>query len=127
MSGSMAGWLRPVAIAGALFGLLTIVSGGLVLFGPEAAQRAAGHAVGFVVMFNFLAGFVYVAAAVALWRNHPAGHWLAMAIGVATLLVLAAFAVLALTGARVELRTALALPFRAAFWLGVAYLSQPRL
>ena len=37
------------------------------------------------------------------------------------LLLLAGFAVTALTGAPVELRTALALPFRAAFWLVIAW------
>jgi hypothetical protein len=114
-------WMRPAAIAAAIFGGLTIISGGMVLFGPRAAQQAAGDVVPFVVIFNTAAGFAYLAGALALWRNHPAARPIAIAIGVATLIVLAGFSAAALTGARVELRTALALPFRAAFWLVIAW------
>lgn len=114
-------WTRPVALAAAAFGALTLFSGSMVLFGPRAAQDAAGNAVPFVVIFNTAAGVAYLAGAAALWRNHPAAKPIALAIGVATLIVLAGFAVTALTGAPVELRTALALPFRAAFWLVIAW------
>lgn len=121
MIDTAARWTRPVAIAAAVFGALTIFSGSMVLFGPKAAQDAAGNAVPFVVIFNTAAGFAYLFGAFALWQNHPAARWIALAIGVATLLVLAGFAVTALTGAPVELRTAIALPFRAAFWLVIAW------
>ena len=114
-------WTRPAALAAAAFGALTIFSGGMVLFGPEAAQRAAGNAVPFVVIFNTAAGFAYLIGAYALWQNHPLARWIALAIGVATLIVLAGFAFAALTGTKVELRTALALPFRAGFWLVIAW------
>ncbi len=49
------------------FGMLTIKSGRQVVFGNIAARVAAGNFVPFVVWFNFLAGFVYVAAGVGLW------------------------------------------------------------
>ena len=114
-------WTHPTAIAAALFGALTIFSGGSVLFGPRAAQEAAGNAVPFVVIFNTAAGFAYLIGAYALWRNHPAARWIALAIGLATMAVFAGFGLYALTGAPVELRTALALPFRAAFWLAIAW------
>ena len=116
-------WTRPAAIAAALFGGLTIFSGSMVLFGPAAAQRAAGDAVPFVVIFNTVAGFAYLIAAAALWRGHPAARWIALGIAGATLVVLAAFALTALDGTKVEARTALALPFRAAFWLVIAWLA----
>lgn len=121
MTRPMPRWTRPVALAAALFGALTIFSGGMVLFGPEAAQRAAGNAVPFVVIFNTAAGFAYLIGAYQLWRNAPSARWIALAIGVATLIVSAGFAVSALTGSTVELRTALALPFRAGFWLVIAW------
>ena len=114
-------WTRPVALAAAAFGALTIFSGGMVLFGPKAAQDAAGNAVPFVVIFNTAAGFAYLIGAYLLWRNHPLARWIALAIGVATLIVLAGFALAALTGTAVELRTALALPFRAGVWLLIAW------
>ncbi len=114
-------WSRPIALVAALFGGLTILGGGLVLFGPEAAQRAAGDAVPFVVLFNTTAGLAYLIGAAALWQNLPIARWIALAIGIATLIVLAGFAVTALTGTPVELRTAIALPVRAAFWLVIAW------
>lgn len=122
MSRSMPGWTRPLAIAAAVFGGLTILGGGLVIFGPDAARRTAGDTVRFVVLFNFAAGFAYLAGAAALWLGHPTARWIALVIGLATLGVLAAFAMTALSGTSVELRTALALPFRAAFWLAIAWL-----
>ena len=41
------GWTRPVAIVAGLFGALTIISGGMALFGPTGAQQLAGDAVPF--------------------------------------------------------------------------------
>jgi hypothetical protein len=49
------------------FGLLTIKSGGTILFGEDAAREAAGNYVPFVLWFNFLAGFAYVIAGAGLW------------------------------------------------------------
>ncbi|WP_374390961.1 hypothetical protein [Tabrizicola sp.] len=114
-------WTRPAALAAAVFGALTILSGGLVLFGTEAARQAAGNAVPFVVIFNTAAGFAYLVAAAALWRNHPSARWIALAIGLSTLAVLAGFVLVALTGTPVEPRTAIALPVRAGFWLAIAW------
>ena len=94
-------WTRPAALVAAVFGALTIFSGSMVLVWPRAAQDLAGNAVPSVVIFNTAAGFAYLAGAVALWRNHPAARPIALAIGVATLMVLAGFAVTALTGAPV--------------------------
>src|SRR3972149_6112930 len=52
-------WLMRTAAL--VFGAATIRSGGSVLFGDGAP--AAGNVVGFVLWFNFLAGFAYVVAA----------------------------------------------------------------
>ena len=56
--------LRFAALVAVLFGAATVASGGNVIFGSGAA--AAGSYVPFVVWFNFLAGFVYVAAGIGL-------------------------------------------------------------
>ena len=42
-----------------VFGLLTLKSGGSVLFIDGDARQAAGHYVPFVLWFNFFAGFNY--------------------------------------------------------------------
>jgi hypothetical protein len=47
--------LRAVAVIAVLFGLLTIASGGRVLFGSDAVRQSAGATVGFVLWFNFVA------------------------------------------------------------------------
>ena len=115
-------WQRPLAIAAAIFGGLTVLSGGLALFGPKEAQDAAGNAVPFVLGFNFGAGFAYVLAALAMWFNHPAARTLAWLIALATLAVFAGFLWVALSGTPYEVRTLGAMTLRAGFWLVVALL-----
>ena len=60
---------RAVAAVAIVFGVATVFAGGTALFGGEAARAAAGNAVPFVLWFNFLAGFAYVAAGAGLWRG----------------------------------------------------------
>ena len=59
-------WATVAALVALVFGALTVTSGGKVLFGSEATRAAAGAYVPFVLWFNFLAGFAYVAAGVGL-------------------------------------------------------------
>jgi hypothetical protein len=110
----------PVALA---FGALTVYSGGRVLFGPEAARVAAGSYVPFVLWFNFLAGFAYIAAGIglALWRRWAI--WLALGIAIATFLVFAAFGLHVAAGGAFEARTVLAMTLRSVFWAVVAALA----
>lgn len=54
------------ALVALAFGALTVLSGGRALFGSAAAQAAVGDAVPFVLWFDFVAGFAYIAAGVAL-------------------------------------------------------------
>ncbi len=120
-SGRAAAWRWPVAIAGAAFGVATIVAGGRVLFGGATAREAAGAYVEFVVWFNFSAGFAYVLAAGGLALRRWWSTDLAAAIAGATLLVFAAFGVyVAATGA-FERRTVAAMTLRAAFWIAFAF------
>jgi len=69
-----------VAIVAVAFGLLTIWSGGAVLFGGEEARQAVGDFVPFVVWSNFVAGFFYVVAGVGLWQGGEWARWVAVAI-----------------------------------------------
>lgn len=103
-----------------LFGLATLVSGGNALFGGEAAKLAAGDAVGFVLWFNFLAGFVYVAAGAGLTMRKRWAAWLAVVISAATLAVFAAFGVHVAGGGAYEMRTVGAMTLRSVFWIAIA-------
>ena len=114
--------LRPrMAIVAAsvavLFGLLTIKSGGSVLFIDGKARVAAGDYVPFVLWFNFLAGFAYIIAGVGLflWRGWAIN--LSLLIAMATLLVFAAFGIHILFGGGYELRTVAAMSLRSMIWL----------
>jgi hypothetical protein len=111
--------LAGAALAG-VFGVATVASGGRVLFGGEAARLAAGHVVPFVLWFNFLAGFAYVAAAGGLLLGRRWGARLAAAIALATALVFAAFGVHVLRGGPWEPRTLAAMTLRTCFWAVLA-------
>ena len=114
--------LRGVAVAAIAFGLLTIGSGGLTLFGSAAARQSAGAYVPFVLWFNFLAGFAYAAAGLGIWWMRRWAAVLAAALAAATLLVFAAFGVHVLGGGAYELRTVAAMTLRSALWIAIAWL-----
>ena len=112
-----------LTVAGAValvFGALTIVSGGRALFGGAEARAAVGDAVPFVLWFNFLAGFAYVAAGIGLLRRRLWAVPLSWFILIATALVFAAFAVHVLTGGAYEMRTAGAMTLRTTVWAVIA-------
>jgi len=110
--------IAPIAL---IFGLATIVSGGQVLFGDEAARAAAGNYMPFVVWFNFLAGFAYVGAAVGLATGQAWAARLALVIAIATALVFLVFGLFALAGTPFEPRTVGAMTLRTALWAGIAW------
>ena len=108
--------LRVVAIIAVLFGLLTIKSGGSVLFGPETARIAAGNAVNFVLWFNFLAGFFYVLAGGGLWQGKFWAIRLSGLIALMTALVFVALGVHIAGGGLYEYRTLAAMAIRLSLW-----------
>ena len=115
--------LRGASVLAVLFGLMTLKEGGTVLFGGEAARTAAGAYVPFVLWFNFLAGFAYVVAGIALWRRQSWAAGLALGIALATALVFAAFGVYVMSGGASEVRTMAAMALRTTVWLVVGALA----
>ncbi len=113
-------WRWAAAAAAAAFGVATILAGGRVLFGGEAARAAAGAYVSFVVAFNFTAGFAYLAAAVGLALRKRWTPRLAAAIAGATVIVFLAFGVHVATGGAFESRTVGAMTIRSVFWIAFA-------
>jgi len=119
--------IRAVSLIAVLFGLMTIKEGGAVLLGNEAALAAAGNYVPFVLWFNFVAGFVYVAAGIGLWMQKRWAAWLAIALAVATALTLAAFGVHVYSGGAYENRTAIAMSMRTLIWIIISTIAWRRL
>lgn len=102
-----------------LFGLLTIFSGGRVLFGGSASQKAAGNYVPFVVWFNFLAGFAYLAAGAGIWVRQRWAVWLSLLIVIMTVIVFAIFAIHISGGGGYENRTVGAMGLRSFIWISI--------
>jgi hypothetical protein len=113
-------WAVLAAAVAAAFGVVTIVVGGHTLFGGPDARAAAGDIVMFVLWFNFLAGFAYVAAGAGLfwWRRWAAQ--LSAAIAAATVAVFAAFGLHVLAGGAFEARTVGAMTLRSLVWIAIA-------
>lgn len=108
--------LTVSAVVAIVFGALTVVSGGRALFGGVDM----GNVVGFVLWFNFCAGFAYVLAGIGLWRSAVWGRTLAVLIFGATLLVLLAFGVHVLRDGVFEMRTVYAMLLRTSVWAVIA-------
>ena len=116
-------WLRSASVLAVLFGLMTVKEGAAVLFGTEAVRTAAGAYVPWVLWFNFLAGFAYVAAGLGLWWRQGWAAGLALGIALATALVFAAFGVHVLNGGAYETRTMAAMALRTTVWLAIGALA----
>ena len=115
------GWLAAASIVAVVFGLLTVTEGGHVLFGGEEARRAAGAYVPYVLWFNFIAGFAYIAAGAGLWAGHRAAAALAFTIAGATLFTYLMFGVHIATGGAYEERTVFAMALRSAVWVAISF------
>lgn len=127
MDHSKASRPRHVVIASVvavLFGLLTLKSGGAVLFIDGPARAAAGVYVPFVLWFNFLAGFAYVIAGIGLYLWRGWAIRLSLLIAAATLLTFTAFGIHILVGGSYELRTVGAMSLRSFIWLVIGLSSQ---
>ena len=114
-------FIRAAAVVAVVFGIATIRAGGSVLFGDGA--QAAGNVVGFVLWFNFLAGFAYVAAGAGLWLRRRWSAQLAFTIAAATVLVFAALGVHVADGGAFEMRTVWAMTLRSVVWILIAILA----
>jgi hypothetical protein len=116
--------LKTLAVVAIAFGGLTIFSGGRALFGGAEAQAAVGDAVGFVLWFNFLAGFAYVLTGIGLLRRWVWSAMASAALALATAIATVAFAAHVMTGGHYEMRTVGALALRLGFWVLVAVVAK---
>ena len=112
--------LHIFAAVGLLFGVVTLISSGRVLFGDSPLRQMASQDVLSIVWFNFYAGFAYIIAAIGLFKRARWAAWLASTIVGATLIAAATYTVNKLSGGSSELLTAWALGLRAGVWLIIA-------
>jgi hypothetical protein len=113
-------WQKVAAVLAMIFGAMTLFSAGSILGDFGSANQAAGDYVPFVLWFNFLAGFAYMAAAVGIWRARKWGCSLSVLIAAATGLVALIFAFVVWQGAAFEMRTVGALVLRFGVWAVIA-------
>jgi len=117
------GVFRALGVVAVLFGLLTLKSGGMVLFVDGPDRAAAGNYVPFVLWFNFIAGFFYIGAGVGLWKQYRWAATLSLIIAVATLSVFMAFGYHISQGGAFEPRTMGAMILRSSVWVVIAAIS----
>ncbi len=110
-------WVWVAAPLAAVFGVVTIGAGGRTLFGPPTGEAGI---VPFVLWFNFIAGFAYVAAGAGLFWSKRWAAQLAAAIAAATLIVFAAFGLHVAAGGDFAWRTVGAMTLRSAVWIAIS-------
>lgn len=113
--------IRAAALIAVIFGAATIFSGARVLFGDGA--EAAGNYLPYIVWFNFLAAFAYVAAGIGLWSRKPWAAGMSLALALLNALFFAALGGHIAAGAAYEMRTVAAMALRTVLWIGIAYIS----
>lgn len=115
--------LTIAAVVAVVFGVMTVVSGGRALFGGVDM----GAVVPFVLWFNFIAGFAYVATGVGLLQRRRWSAWLSVAILTGTFLVLLAFGWHVIGKGAYETRTLVAMIARTVIWAGISGLAYRKL
>lgn len=109
-----------ITVIAVVFGLLTIKSGGSVLFVDGIAREEAGNYVPFVLWFNFFAGFAYLLAGIGLFMQKLWAAWMSVFIVAATTVVFSLFGLHILNDGMYELRTVVAMSLRAVIWALIA-------
>lgn len=106
-----------IAIIAFIFGVATLYSGGEVIFLDGAGRARAGDYIGFIVWFNFIAGFVYIVASYGIYGNKKWAIYLPLIIFVSTIIVFVALGIHIYLGGAYELRTVGAMTLRSLVWL----------
>ena len=113
-------WVWITAIITVIFGIMTIKSGGSVIFIDGEARQAAGNYVDFVLWFNFTAGFFYIATGIGIWLQKTWSLTAAIILAILTLMVFGAFGLYIYFGGEYEQRTVSAMSLRSAVWIVIA-------
>jgi hypothetical protein len=104
-----------LALAAALFGLVTIVAGVRVLFGSHPGYIVFWP----LLIYNTVRGVVYVIGGIIAWRDIERGRYAAAVIFVLNLLVLGAIGYLYVAGSSVAIESLRAMTLRTVVWLAL--------
>ena len=113
-------WAVFAALIAFGFGIVTIIVGGKTLFGGQAERASAGNIVPFVLWFNFIAGFAYIVAGIALYKLKSCSRRLVSVIAISTTLVFLHFGLHIFNGGAYEMRTVAAMTIRSSLWILIA-------
>ena len=108
--------LRIFSLIAIVFGLLTLNEGGTVIFDIGSARQTAGNFVPYVVWFNFLSGFFYIAAGIGLWLQKRWAVTLSIALVISISITYIVFGIHVLNGGPYEMRTVYAMALRTLVW-----------
>ena len=113
-----------LAFVAVLFGLVTIFAGTRVLLGSDSGYIVFRP----LLIYNTAMGIVYVAAGIIAWRNIKQGMYLAAAVFVLNLVMLAAIYFLYTEGSSIAVDSLRAMSLRTVVWLalfaGLGWLSR---
>jgi len=115
--------LRIFSVIAVVFGLLTLKEGGSVIFDIGPARPTAGNFVPYVVWFNFLSGFFYIAAGIGLWSQKRWAVSLSIALMISIVLTYIVFGIHILNGGPYEMRTVYAMALRSFMWLVISIIA----
>ena len=105
--------IKYLSLTGLIFGIVTIISGGPVLFGSDPGYAVFSP----LVIFNTTMGFVYIASSLAAWKNPILSKNIAGFIFLTNLAVLITITYLFFTGSNIAYQSLGAMTFRTIVWL----------
>lgn len=104
---------RAIALAAGVFGLVTIVAGTRVLTGADPGYVVFRP----LLVFNTIMGFVYVLAAIQIWRDARRGRVWAHGVALVNLAVLLIITMLYVGGSSIAVDSLAAMSVRTLAWI----------
>jgi len=119
--------LRILSVIAVVFGLLTLKAGGSVIFNVGSLRQTEGNFVPFVVWFNFLSGFFYIAAGIGFWMQKRWAVSLSIALLISIVITYIFFGIHVLNGGPYEMRTVYAMALRTFLWIVISIVSHKQI
>lgn len=119
--------LRIFSLIAMVFGLLTLTEGGTVIFDIGSTRQTAGNVVPYVLWFNFLSGFFYIAAGIGLWMQKRWALYLSVAVLISIVIAYIFFGIHVLSGGPYETRTVYAMALRTFLWGVISIVSYKKM